>query len=278
MKTGKELERLVAMLERLLAGTSASVEAPSRRLVDRDTGRSREHDVLITWDHGHHQIQTAIECRDRTRPVGVPDVEAFADKCDATGVHSRVIVSASGFRTTARSKAMARSITCMDLAEAEQFDWLGMEYIEGYRRHFGHADVTVMFAKHGPEQMTAFFDAKGNKLTEENLLQMLPSLVPAAEDPELEVDRDIPVSMKVTTPGWTATDAKGRAWEIDHLHVRTTFRTKKTISPLSRHRYTGGGRQYSFATAKAPIGDIAGSFVMLQEGEDGQTSIHWVRE
>ena len=50
--TGKKLERLVATLERTLAGTNAAIEAPSRRLLDRDTGKPREHDVLIVWDHG----------------------------------------------------------------------------------------------------------------------------------------------------------------------------------------------------------------------------------
>ena len=70
-KSGRQLERLVAMLERALAENAAAIESPSRRLIDRDTGRPREHDILIIWDHGHHQIITAIECRDRARPVAI---------------------------------------------------------------------------------------------------------------------------------------------------------------------------------------------------------------
>ena len=100
--SGKRLERVVAMLEGIFAGANATIEAPCRRLVDRDTGRLREHDVVITWDHGHHRIITAVECRDRSRPVGVPAIEAFADKCARTGVQSGVVVSAAGFANTAR--------------------------------------------------------------------------------------------------------------------------------------------------------------------------------
>jgi len=81
-KPGTRVERLVAILERTFAGSGAKIESPSRQLHDRDTGRRREHDILTVWDHGHHQITTAIECRDRSRPVGVPDVEAFASKCE----------------------------------------------------------------------------------------------------------------------------------------------------------------------------------------------------
>jgi hypothetical protein len=80
-RPGKKLERLVASLERTLASSNATIEAPCRRLKDRDTNRRREHDVVITWDFGHHVLITAIECRDRSRPVGVPEVESFAKKC-----------------------------------------------------------------------------------------------------------------------------------------------------------------------------------------------------
>lgn len=161
MGPGKNLERLIAALERVLAGSSAKVEAPSRSLIDKDTGRRREHDVLITWDHGHHQIITAIECRDRSRPVGVPAVEAFADKCRATGVHSGVIVSARGFAASARKKAAALAISCMDLEEAESFDWLEIDSVSLHHRRFPHIDVRVMFKDGQPEALAAITTGRG---------------------------------------------------------------------------------------------------------------------
>lgn len=275
MKSGKELERLIATLERVLAGRAATIEAPSRKLLDRDTGKPREHDVLLTWHHGHHQIITAIECRDRKRPVGVPDVEAFADKCDATGVHSGVIVSASGFRETARLKARVRSITCMDITEVEAFEWLGMDHIEGYSRHFSHMDVQVMFTERQPDAIAVIFDAEGNQLSESDLLRNLTHLVPHSENPETEVGRQNPVVMKVLTPGWIASDPDGIAWPIDHMYVTTSFTTKKNVSQLIRHKYIGGGRNYSLASARAPINNLEGSFVMLRDEEDGGTKIYW---
>lgn len=263
--SGKRLERLVAMLEGAFASTNASIESPSRQLIDRDTGKSREHDVLITWDHGHHRIITAIECRDRSRPVGVPEVEAFADKCTATGVHSGVIVSATGFRNSARAKAAARSITCMDLGEVERFDWLAMEEFVGYERKFGNIDARIMFNAAQPDALSAFFDALGTQLSEQQILQVITHSVPAAKNPEDEVGKLIPVNMRMLTPGWTAHDAEGNVWPIDHIEVQTSFTMTKMVSAFQTHRYVGGGKDYAIASADAKIGEVVGKFMMIRK-------------
>lgn len=41
----------------------------------------REHDVVIRLPAGHPPLTLALECRDRSRPVGVEQVEAFNQKC-----------------------------------------------------------------------------------------------------------------------------------------------------------------------------------------------------
>ena len=80
MKKGRSLEKLVAYLERhLSANDLVTVESP-KRLRDKSTGRLREHDVVLTLESGHHTMLVAIECRDRSRPVGVPQLEGFAKK------------------------------------------------------------------------------------------------------------------------------------------------------------------------------------------------------
>lgn len=271
--TGKKLERLVATLERTLAGTNATIESPSRRLLDRDTGRPREHDVLVTWDHGHHQIVTAIECRDRSRPVGVPDVEAFTDKCAATGVNTGVIVSATGFRATARVKAAARSITCMDLEEVERFDWLATDFtVVGYERQFGHMSVKIMFKHTQPNELGAIFDTAGTELTNEDVMQTIANSVPQSENPEDLVGKILPLHLYVQSVDWTMRDGEGRVWPIDHILADTTITMKKTVSGVQTHRYTGGGKDYAIATADAQVGKLAGKFVMVRN-EDDTTSV-----
>jgi hypothetical protein len=115
----------------------------------------------------------------------------------------------------------ARSITCMDLAEVERFDWLAMEAFVGYERKFGNVDARIMFNDAQPDALSAVFDADGTLLSEQQILTVITHSVPAAEDPEDEVGKLFPVNMHMLTPGWTARDTEGNVWPIDHIEVKT---------------------------------------------------------
>ena len=121
---GKALEYLVSTLEKALVDTpNVTVHSPMR-LPDRTTGRMREHDVVLELKEGHHSLLIAIECRDRSRPIGVPQVEAFGAKCLDTGISQGIIVSTMGFYNTAKTKADHLDIRCLDIEEVENFEWL----------------------------------------------------------------------------------------------------------------------------------------------------------
>jgi hypothetical protein len=123
MKPGENLQRIVRALEQATNNApNITVESP-KRVPDKDTGKPREHDVIVTFSFNHHSMIMALECRDRSRKVGVPDVEAFRNKCDRTGVHRAIIVSATGFTKTALKKAEALEIGCLGLEEVDRFNW-----------------------------------------------------------------------------------------------------------------------------------------------------------
>lgn len=273
-KSGKSLERLVATLERALSDTNASIESPSRRLIDRDTKKPREHDVVITWDHGHHQIVTAIECRDRSRPVGVPDVEAFADKCASTGVNSGVIVSASGFRNSARVKAETRSIVCMDLTEVAGFDWLGTQAFIGFERRFGDFNFTVMFDEPAPTTIKSIMDSAGTVVENEGLKNLVMNNVPTPDDFEEVVDKTVRINMHMNTINWTSVDDDGKIWPISHIKAKTPYTVVKSIHDFRAITYSGGGKNYSIASADVTIGDVSGKFLFVRN-EDDSTSVIW---
>lgn len=276
-KSGKSLERLVAALERALSDTNASIEAPSRRLIDRDTKKPREHDVLITWDHGHHQIVTAIECRDRSRPVGVPDVEAFVDKCASTGVNSGVIVSASGFRNSARLKAESRSIVCMDLAEVEGFNWLGTEAFIGFERRFGDFNFTVMFDEPAPTSIKLLMDSAGTTIDKDGLKNIVMNNVPEPEDYEDVAGNTVPINMHMNTINWTAIDEDEKVWPVSHIKANTSYSVVKSVHDFKAITYVGGGKNYSIASAEVTIGDVSGKFLFVRN-EDDSTSVIWARD
>lgn len=124
MKAGRSLEKLIAHIERAWVNDkNVKVESP-KRLIDKITKKLREHDVVISINREHHTLIIAIECRDRSRPVGVSQVEAFYKKCQDTGINQGIIVSPRGFCKTALIKATSIGLRCFSLEEANQFNWL----------------------------------------------------------------------------------------------------------------------------------------------------------
>jgi hypothetical protein len=145
-KDGKALQRLIRSIESALAAGNTTVKVEmEKRFPDKVTGKPREHDVVLTITHKHHETVIALECRDRSRPVGVDAVEAFHAKCQDTGIHSGIIVSGHGFYKTAVEKAAHYNIGCMSLDEAECFDWCDAAGMELHARHVQHAHLNIIF-------------------------------------------------------------------------------------------------------------------------------------
>ena len=122
-RNGRDLEILVNALEKYLSGKDGIVESPSY-LKDRITGESRELDVLVTLGTGHRETKIAFECKDWNRKVDSPVVEGFITKIKDLNINKAVIVASGGFAATALKKAQFNGISCLDLEEAERFDWI----------------------------------------------------------------------------------------------------------------------------------------------------------
>jgi hypothetical protein len=150
-KDGKALQRLIRAIEGALAAGNETIKIETgKRFPDKSTGKPREHDVVLTLTNKHHETIIVLECRDRSRPVGVDAVEAFHTKCLDTGIHSGIIVSASRFCRTAVKKASRYNIRCLTLDEAEGFDWCGTAGMKTYERLLTHAEFYIIFPE-GPD-------------------------------------------------------------------------------------------------------------------------------
>lgn len=123
-RKGRSLEILISHLERSLNDKdNVEIESP-KSIIDKTTGKMREHDVILKFKSSHHEILVAIECRDRKTKVGSPEVEAFRQKCTDTNIDKGIIVSTKGFTRPGQKKAKHHNISCLDLNAAESFNWL----------------------------------------------------------------------------------------------------------------------------------------------------------
>ena len=106
---GRELERLVAMIELMLGGEVVEVESPSIMRGMR-SGAMRELDVLATATVGSARVRVVLEVRDHSRPQGPSWIEQIAAKRRDVDADIAIAVSKSGFTTGAQSLAESEGI------------------------------------------------------------------------------------------------------------------------------------------------------------------------
>ncbi len=195
VRDGKALEQLVGIIEKVIAGNDNATVELDKKLTDKFTGERRQFDVVLTVKHQHHTVVIAIECRDKARPVGVPDVEAFHTKCQHTGINQGVIVSTSGFANTARTKAGLLGIRCLDVEEVASFNWMLAEGMRVIEKKLLHHSWTFFPETEGlvDDSNMELLDDKGNALNravltanaQRVLNEQLPDQPPPTEQKEL---------------------------------------------------------------------------------------------
>lgn len=279
MKKGRSLEKLVAYLERHLTNHDmVKVESP-KRLRDKSTGRLREHDVVLTIKSGHHTVLVAVECRDRSRPVGVPQLEGFAKKCQETGVVQGVIVSPCGFTKTAPAKARALGIRCLSLDQVKVLPWMLCEYLEIYRTSYGHVSFNIITEnefKKKPEHFK-FETDEGEEITIDILRNNLISVLEKqrVSTPSKPNVGNYVKRIKLRPSNLSVLDsATGRRERVRHINtvVHCTAEMTKIPFVLQEYRVSGDtGCIAQLAKANLDLGFASGQLIINQKlGEGGE--------
>lgn len=275
---GRSLERLVHTLARSLSTHGgAKIEAP-KRLIDSRTGKLREHDVVITVSEGLHSVVIAIECRDRSRPFGVPHLEAFRQKCLDTGVSRGVVVSPRGFRATARTKAQSYAIQCLDLDEVDGFDWLALSVLPVYAQRLLHIDLTLLLDAPGYEavrdpQILFRVEGTSNDITvdalREHLRQYLVTHAHAiSEAGKFRMPFDLGShGLLVVIPSTQETHTVRRLQGSAYFEVERHETSFRTVRYGEAHDPEG---QVEVAVAPISVGSLRGEFVVLTRRDGGQ--------
>jgi len=258
-------------MERMFAHYDGVAFASPLRLRDKDTGRLREHDIVITRTTHHGPNLTAIECKDHGRKVGVPQVEQFAKKCDKTGIHRGVIVAANGFTRTAVIKAKALNLTCMELADAETFAWIGEITVVGLRQNFLKIEAYVAIEPDGRDLVhpTTVYDPDGAVYVGEDaqsfIIRQLPENSVAPEDGQITTGQAIkPLG------GFYVIDAAGQRFGARDITFCYTLKTEVKRQVMTLHRYADDEAAMEIASAEI-VFDEGRSTVMFTKTEDGVT-------
>ena len=123
----KRFEELVKRVQEELA-PDAIVKLDDK-IIGSDTGIARQIDISVKRSIGNYEILVVIDCKDYSRPVNVKDVEAFIGMIQDVHANKGVIVSASGFTKTAKTRGEKAGLNLYRLVDTGDHDWQVMAYI-----------------------------------------------------------------------------------------------------------------------------------------------------
>jgi hypothetical protein len=112
---------LIAAIHQQLASPCLVVE--SEMLRDARTGQEREVDLVIRSSVGGYEVVLAVECTDRKKPVDVEWVEQIWSKHSDLPTNKLILVSRSGYTSTALEKARLFGIDALRLDAARRVNW-----------------------------------------------------------------------------------------------------------------------------------------------------------
>jgi hypothetical protein len=275
IRPGRSLERLIASIEKALAGNDdIKVEAP-KRLRDKTTGALREHDVVVTATQGHHSVQIAIECRDRARPVTVNQVESFWTKCQDTGVHQGIIVSPTGFYVTAKKKAEHWGIRCLSIEQIDSFPWLAIPGLSFFSKRIvnTHWEFLLDTDQLIDQENIEILDPQGNTVNKavltanarEQLGKLLPDPLVPTNAGELRV--------KFEGNGLSVRDKQsGRTVAVRAILATINYVITQELIPFRMVQYVDqdkGAKITDAAVADLNLGEYSGKFVIVYDSDKG---------
>lgn len=264
-RPGQAFQNIVAIVERAIVGQDGIKIETNVRIKDAD-GDLREHDILITHTEGLRVTRTAVECKDHGRKIGKPELEAFRSKCADTGIHKGVIVSSSGFATSALKASRRTNVQCLELAKVDSFPWVGESVSIVTERNFSNIDVNI-FALTQIERPFKIFAMNDAELTMESYRNVCQ--VAINQDEELsKLGRDGPVSLTIQwkpDDGIYVVDANDVRHEVEFLELRPTFVVTDTHHPFELHSYFGDTGKLEVATSDFEAGGLTAKLVMIRD-------------
>lgn len=281
MKPGKELERLVDTLERAVVGNKGARIVAPYKAVDRTTGRVREHDVAVIVSLEHHEFVTAIECRDRSRPVGAPQVEGFHQKCHDTGINRGVIVSSKGFCSSAITKAAHLEIVCLRLDEVKQFNWINLGAIACLKVSYLEKNCLLVPNRNFDPKPSNFrlLDGSGNIMdapTLDYLVRQEANGIIGNKNFEAG-DRHLGFCLKIPGATIEALDS-GECRQLKHIDVQVKLRIELNRAPIKLLSYRREGEANAIreaGVAPLDLSPVCGDLVFLKN-PDGATDVKFV--
>lgn len=117
MNTGVDFEKIVADIQNQV---DPSAEVSHNEQIKDRHGHSRQFDVVIRGQFAGQSLLGVIECKDLSKKVGTPEIDAFVTKASDINANFKIIVSKRGFSKPAIQKARHYGIQTLSLIPQDE--------------------------------------------------------------------------------------------------------------------------------------------------------------
>lgn len=233
--------------------------------------------MVLTVTSGHHKIMVAVECRDRSRPVGVPQIEGFSKKCSETLIDKGVMVSPCGFTSTALLKSKTLGIRCLSLDEVDTLPWMDEDFtFKQYNTLYKYFDFSVIPEEDFPQKPKAFdlVNEQGETVSVNDLRNIIGNAI--RENRQEEVPPEIgekTEKYRVIVPGLKIIDREnGIEKNVKHVNTVVLVKTAAVEVPFVMQEYkdpTSESAISQLAVADVDFGFAKGKLVINHKIETG---------
>jgi len=252
MKPGRALELLVRRLEDLYVGQGVVISSPDY-LVGQRSGKKRQVDVTLRAQVGSSTVVVAIECKDRSRPLDVEDMEQLCNKFRDIAVRNGVVVSTSGYTDGAIAIAAHEGVETRTLDDVghRALDWFDLSTLHvGSAFSWGIREVTIYAAEPGPAQESSelslglLVDLRTGQRVHLNEVLDLRSFTPFVIKSHLNGARDVPLALRPLPEVEVIVLTPEGSRRVAYINVLIELgHSQQVPMPLNRaYRYQGSGQ------------------------------------
>ena len=277
-KRSNTFQKVIALINQQLAERAEVVE--SALLSDSITGDPREVDVLITASIAGYATRLAVECIDWKRKADVTWIEKMFQKHQSLPTDKLILVSRSGFSSSAIQKAEFFNITTLTLEDAIEQNWLQRirsVVISTVQLHIVRSEIQLVDAlEHATiEAPLVFYDPEGKQgdlvgnlraeiMSNAELADALLDRLFDREDIEKMVFT-LDVSSGIYKK-WYLLDSRGQRHHVKCFRIQVKIERSKKVHAVQHGKYSDAN--IAFAIDDEDPTDI----VVMVESKDGKVT------
>lgn len=149
-KEWKEFEDLVASIHRGLNPGAQITQ--DEKLPGWKSGRKRQIDICIRQQAGIQSLLIIVECKKRSKPVDIPQMQSFIGLKEDVGAHAGVLVNQKGFSKGALRLAKNHGIQTLTFQDTKKQNWLSCVQIPVLLELRVMMPIVITFQPEGGEE------------------------------------------------------------------------------------------------------------------------------